>query len=39
MEEIIYVIGNDFGTYSVRVLIVNALTGDEVANLVKAYPR
>jgi L-ribulokinase len=34
-----YVIGIDYGTDSVRVLIVNALNGDEVASTVKAYPR
>ncbi len=32
-----YVIGADFGTDSCRVLIVNALTGQEVASSVKLY--
>ena len=34
-----YVIGIDYGTDSARVVIVNALNGDEVASSVKAYPR
>jgi L-ribulokinase len=34
-----YVIGIDYGTDSVRTIIVNALNGDEVASSVKAYPR
>jgi L-ribulokinase len=34
-----YVIGIDYGTDSVRAVIVNALNGDEVASTVKAYPR
>ena len=34
-----YVIGIDYGTDSVRALIVNALNGDEVTSSVKAYPR
>ena len=34
-----YVIGIDYGTDSVRAVIVNALNGDEMAAAVKAYPR
>jgi L-ribulokinase len=34
-----YVIGLDYGTDSVRSLIVNAGTGEEVASVVFAYPR
>jgi len=34
-----YVIGIDYGTDSVRAVIVNALNGDEVASTVKAYSR
>ena len=34
-----YVIGIDYGTDSVRAVIVNALNGDEVASTVKSYPR
>lgn len=34
-----YVVGIDYGTDSVRVVIVNALNGDEIASIVKAYPR
>ena len=34
-----YVIGIDYGTDSVRAIIVNAVNGDEVATAVKAYPR
>ncbi|MFA7491921.1 MAG: ribulokinase [Proteiniphilum sp.] len=34
-----YVIGVDFGTDSCRVLIVNALTGEEVVSSVKSYRR
>jgi len=34
-----YVIGIDFGTDSVRAIVINALNGDEVASSVKMYPR
>jgi L-ribulokinase len=34
-----YVLGIDYGTDSVRVVVVNAQNGDEVASTVKAYPR
>lgn len=34
-----YVIGIDYGTDSVRAVIVNALNGTEMASSVKAYPR
>ena len=34
-----YVIGIDYGTDSVRAIIVNAVNGNEVATAVKAYPR
>jgi L-ribulokinase len=34
-----FVIGIDYGTDSVRAVIVNAMNGDEVASTVKAYPR
>ena len=34
-----FVIGIDYGTDSVRAVIINALNGDEVASTVKAYPR
>jgi len=34
-----YVIGLDYGTDSVRSVLVNAMTGDEVANVIFEYPR
>ena len=34
-----YVIGVDFGTDSCRVLILHALTGEEIASSIRAYPR
>ncbi|RDC63716.1 ribulokinase [Adhaeribacter pallidiroseus] len=39
MEKELYVIGIDYGTDSVRSVIVNALTGQEVAAAVYPYPR
>ena len=38
MEEV-YIIGVDYGTDSVRSVLVNALNGDEVASSVFYYPR
>lgn len=34
-----YVLGVDYGTDSVRTVLVNAITGDEIASSVYAYPR
>ena len=34
-----YVIGIDYGTDSVRTIIVDAFNGEEMASAVKAYPR
>lgn len=34
-----YVIGIDFGTDSCRTLLVNAITGEELASVVEYYPR
>lgn len=39
MEDENYVIGVDFGTDSVRSILVNARTGEEVSSSVFAYPR
>lgn len=39
MENETYVIGADFGTDSVRVVVVNVTTGKEEANEVTYYPR
>ena len=39
MENQSYCIGVDFGTDSVRSIIVNALTGQEIASAVSYYPR
>jgi L-ribulokinase len=39
MNEVKYTIGIDYGTDSVRSLIVNAETGEEVAGVVFHYPR
>lgn len=39
MQNEMYVIGVDYGTDSVRAIIVHALTGEEVASSVFLYPR
>ena len=39
MEQISYVIGVDYGTDSVRSIVVNAATGQELASSVFFYPR
>jgi len=39
MQNDIYVIGVDYGTDSVRTIIVNAHSGEEVASAVFVYPR
>ncbi|MBN1782455.1 ribulokinase [bacterium] len=39
MSEDAYVIGLDYGTDSVRSVLVNAMTGEELTNVVFEYPR
>lgn len=39
MKNNIYVIGLDYGTDSCRAVIVNTLTGEELASAVTYYPR
>lgn len=39
MAENLFVIGVDYGTDSVRSILVNAITGEEVASSVYPYPR
>ena len=34
-----YVIGLDYGSDSARAVVINALTGEELASSVKYYPR